>query len=744
MAQYSKLGTIGTLSDYLSSLPWISVTVTQFGASGDGVTDDTSAIQAAIDYVKNNGRGEIFFPTGTYIVSSPIIFYSNMIIRGNGREATRIHSQQYSANAEGQFFGTNSGENYMFTCSPINDADFVTFKDFSLRGPGLDASWGQGIYMARTGNNRHNTFENLVLEEFAGNAIKIDTPILTNFKNVRVRYCAGTGYYMNGGTSACFDNCFASSCLEAGFRFYAHTYAYISGGGSENNGVAYRLDLCNNMTLIATGCEGMKYRSTKYPGVGYWLSNGRNNTLISSYASRFSEDTTTIFQGTVATAVSNNTFGAGETTLRLNTGYIENFVGANDLSYWNISGVGIDTGTYILSASATSNVQYNVTLSTPTIGAGGDSFDPEQNLTLTEFGRPENTFIKFQNENNDTVIGFRGNIPTGRETAQSYRARHNYKLTTGNLNDTPGSVVSFINVSFPYQTLNWLSQSNAPLYTPIGLPEPILKSVSIRQTVLSGPKESSGKPSFLPSTSGSLTLTTTGLTSNAPLIVTASNGWYAADVSATPRSFYTNGGARDLTGFTTNNLSWTLPPSSTSYLYVTVNVDGSLTTGNTTLAPVYQYHGTPSTTINQSTFNIQEMIMYVGGGTTANQAYRVFVGEAITDASSVTSANSYVYMGRYSGTSANLTAGNPYTFDHNIGTIPYVIDASLINETAELGYTKGDICKFTDGMTGPGVTRKLIRLRTASSAPNIVSLVSGTGQITYGNWRLRVAVDRGW
>ena len=93
MAQYSKLGTIGTLTDYLTSIPAASVTVTQFGAKGDGVTDDTAAIQAAIEFVKNAGRGEIFFPTGTYIVSSPIIFYSNMIIRGNGREATKIYAK---------------------------------------------------------------------------------------------------------------------------------------------------------------------------------------------------------------------------------------------------------------------------------------------------------------------------------------------------------------------------------------------------------------------------------------------------------------------------------------------------------------------------------------------------------------------------------------------------------------------------------------------------------------------------
>lgn len=61
--------------------------VTQYGAAGDGQTDDTAAIQAAIDAVPVSG-GAITFPPGTYIVSpsgmNGIAMKSNLRIAGSG------------------------------------------------------------------------------------------------------------------------------------------------------------------------------------------------------------------------------------------------------------------------------------------------------------------------------------------------------------------------------------------------------------------------------------------------------------------------------------------------------------------------------------------------------------------------------------------------------------------------------------------------------------------------------------
>ena len=70
---------VRTLHDKLGE----SVSVKDFGAVGDGVTDDTAAIQAAL----NATRGIVRFPTGTYAVSSTLVLPNDTRIIGEGAGA---------------------------------------------------------------------------------------------------------------------------------------------------------------------------------------------------------------------------------------------------------------------------------------------------------------------------------------------------------------------------------------------------------------------------------------------------------------------------------------------------------------------------------------------------------------------------------------------------------------------------------------------------------------------------------
>lgn len=58
--------------------------VKYWGAKGDGVTDDTVAINAALTYANSIGGGSVLVPAGTYAVSNVVTVYSNCKLYGSG------------------------------------------------------------------------------------------------------------------------------------------------------------------------------------------------------------------------------------------------------------------------------------------------------------------------------------------------------------------------------------------------------------------------------------------------------------------------------------------------------------------------------------------------------------------------------------------------------------------------------------------------------------------------------------
>lgn len=84
--------------------------VKDFGAKGDGVANDTTAITDALDYLKQEGGGTLFFPAGTYSVgidptpykTFDLTKYPSVEIRGVG------YASQIKV-ADGVAVGSESG-----------------------------------------------------------------------------------------------------------------------------------------------------------------------------------------------------------------------------------------------------------------------------------------------------------------------------------------------------------------------------------------------------------------------------------------------------------------------------------------------------------------------------------------------------------------------------------------------------------------------------------------------------------
>lgn len=266
----------------------------------------------------------------------------------------------------------------------------------------------------------------------------------------------------------------------------------------------------------------------------------------------------------------------------------------------------------------------------------------------------------------------------------------------------------------------------------------------VRQTVQSGPA-SSGAPSFLPSTNGSLAITSQNVsTGSAALILTAANGFGA-------------NGAVDVIYRTTSNLTWSsLSASSTVYLYVNASTGA---TGSTTLAPIYQASGTPSTTSGQFTFNWSEMVGYLGNGTTAPATPLVFVGEVTTSGSAVTASVAYAYQGQYdSGFTATLPGASTATAkSHNlgvpgdsIGLVQFIIQCT----TADNGYAIGDTIVNPSASNGsvsiqmtPSAGRLTMSFPIIAGGSGIILINktgSGQGYATAASWKYKLIAKRAW
>jgi len=206
-----------------------TVSVKDFGAVGDGVTNDYDAIQAAIDAVIANGGGTVFFPTGTYKTEAML----SCNPAGYAGKGVILKGEFYESIIQPVLSST-----YALECRADGGHSKVIIDGIFLDGSNCTGT-ASGLFMHR--NHNGSGASDLFIYNFPDYGLHISENWTMNFYNVEIRNC------------------------DVGLKIYAdNTYGDVA-AGNINNIAFYGCSFAANNYGIDIG--DVNYRTT-YPLAG--------------------------------------------------------------------------------------------------------------------------------------------------------------------------------------------------------------------------------------------------------------------------------------------------------------------------------------------------------------------------------------------------------------------------------------------------------------------------------------------
>lgn len=225
------------------------VSAKNFGAKGDGTTDDTAEIQAAIDYLEGLGGGELIVPRGIYIVSDTLTV-DNVAVRLRG-DAQPVVEQMFQTTVSPQ-------GSVIKLADGAFDSSSDAIIEFIYQGTGGEARLGGGLRDLVIFGNRST-----------------DTASADNGGSYNNNNTYGIGVLVTGARYVTCENVFSLWCAEDGFK--------TATGGSQsvgaNNNAFYRCVAVANgddgFDISGGDSHGAMLQSGANGGDGYAFAAGK-------------------------------------------------------------------------------------------------------------------------------------------------------------------------------------------------------------------------------------------------------------------------------------------------------------------------------------------------------------------------------------------------------------------------------------------------------------------------------------
>lgn len=216
--------------------------VKDYGAKGDGVTDDTNAIKAVLNTLVGGVGGIVYFPFGTYIVSETIMVGGNVTICGDGVFNTILKLADNS------------------NCDVISNDEntvmyYVSIHDIGIDGNAKNNSSGSGILLHNVSDSQ---IYNVRIANFKKDGIHLtanDYSLTPMIFNCYIRgddgYTTGSGIFSDGAvTDLIVSDIDIGWCGTAGINLSSTNGSSIINAMCWQCGVGIKFYSCQRMRIV--------------------------------------------------------------------------------------------------------------------------------------------------------------------------------------------------------------------------------------------------------------------------------------------------------------------------------------------------------------------------------------------------------------------------------------------------------------------------------------------------------------
>ncbi|UZE21576.1 putative Ig domain-containing protein [Pseudomonas sp. B21-056] len=250
--------------------------VQNFGAKGDGITDDTAAIQAAIDAAAAAGGGQVYVPAGTYIVSAGeepsdgcLMLKSNVHLYGDGMGETTVKVADGSdTKITGIIRSAYGEETHDFGISQLTidgNRDHTTGK--------IDG-WFNGYIPGEEGYDSNVTIDSVEIKDCSGYGFDPHEQTVNMVIKNSVSHGNGLdGFVADFLSDSTFENNVAYDNDRHGFNVVTSTHDFTL-----TNNVAY--DNGGNGIVVQRGSENIPSPSNITITGGEVYGNGAEGVLV--------------------------------------------------------------------------------------------------------------------------------------------------------------------------------------------------------------------------------------------------------------------------------------------------------------------------------------------------------------------------------------------------------------------------------------------------------------------------------